>query len=648
MILDKEHSDILLYPYIATAENKIIKVDQGFAQLTGYKAEELAGLTLQELGSILRLNIDIANVLFEEDIYIFTRDLEARNVQIIKGESSPEGAVYYFGERLHSRLNEKFPGIFQLQKDNIMGIALFKLPEMLLLSANQTWLDFLDKPYNVPVNSLGRRVPDIITGWKGSTAEQIWDNLLKEGKAYRNKEYRYENFERGETYWDENLTPVYEGGILKYAIEITTDITEKVLQKKQLEEQAAIIRNHNERMKAVIDNITNAFFIVNKDKQIVLINKDAKEFFYNPEKYHGLGDSLKHTKYYDISGNELALEDMPGMRILRGETVKSMRLIVERPDKTLHYNVSGSPLYDEQGNISEALLCCSDITEHIQHEKAMLEAEQREKKNLQEVLRLKDEFLYFMSHEFKTPLTVINAAVQALEHIYRNQIPDRAFEMIKKIKQNAFRQLRIVNNILDITRLNAGKIRTNKTNMDIVHLINAIIESVSLFAQQKGVELVLETEISQKIIGIDEEKFERILLNLLSNAIKFTPKGKKIFVRFHTKQHLGKQMVCIEVADQGIGIPKDKQQLIFERFEQVDSSLSKQAEGTGIGLYIVKIFVEHLGGTIELESEAEEGSTFRVLLPARRVKQDKGDAVLCQPGSGLVEKTAIEFSDIYL
>jgi signal transduction histidine kinase len=179
-------------------------------------------------------------------------------------------------------------------------------------------------------------------------------------------------------------------------------------------------------------------------------------------------------------------------------------------------------------------------------------------------------------------------------------------------------------------------------------LIRAIVESVSLFAQQKGVELYFETSVEKKVIGIDEEKFERILLNLLSNAIKFTPKGKKIFVRLRLKRHMGKEMVCIEVADQGIGIPKGKQKLIFERFGQVEDTLSKQAEGTGIGLYLVKLFVEHLGGDIQLDSETGAGSTFRVVLPTAKVKSPKKASSSAEVESKLVEETAIEFSDIYL
>lgn len=155
-------------------------------------------------------------------------------------------------------------------------------------------------------------------------------------------------------------------------------------------------------------------------------------------------------------------------------------------------------------------------------------------------------------------------------------------------KQNSNRQLKLVNNLLDIIRINAGKIKINLTNIDIILMTRTITESIIIFAEQKGIRLSFSSTLGVKIIGIDEEKYERILLNLLSNAIKFTPRGKSIFVMASQKIVKGKCKVCIKVKDQGIGISPDNQQLIFERFGQVDSSLSRQAEGTGIGLSLLK------------------------------------------------------------
>jgi len=268
---------------------------------------------------------------------------------------------------------------------------------------------------------------------------------------------------------------------------------------------------------------------------------------------------------------------------------------------------------------------------------------------MEDILKLKDEFLYFITHEFKTPLSVINAAVQTLEHCYSMQIPDKARFLIAKVKQNSYRQLRLVNNLLEIARINSGCIKLKQRNVDIVFLTRAITESVAIYAQQKGIELVFVAKFPQRVIGLDDEKLERVLLNLLSNAIKFTPAGRKVVVELSSGLHKHKRVICIKVKDQGIGIPKEKQDVIFDRFGQVDNLLTGQAEGSGIGLYLVKLMVNSIGGDITLESEWGKGSVFTIMIPSKKAKNNTNEQKF-KLGSDnrLIQSTAIEFSDIYI
>jgi signal transduction histidine kinase len=165
--------------------------------------------------------------------------------------------------------------------------------------------------------------------------------------------------------------------------------------------------------------------------------------------------------------------------------------------------------------------------------------------------------------------------------------------------------------MLDITRLKAGRMKLNYNTIDVVELTKEITESVRAFAHRKGIRIHYKTDIDELWISIDDEKYERILLNLLSNAIKFTPANKNVSVKLTMEGFF----LRLEVKDQGIGIDPDKQAIIFDRFEQVDNTLSRQAEGTGIGLYLVKSFTEALGGTISLASKANKGSVFTILIP---------------------------------
>jgi signal transduction histidine kinase len=302
-----------------------------------------------------------------------------------------------------------------------------------------------------------------------------------------------------------------------------------------------------------------------------------------------------------------------------------------------YYNMTYHPILNVKGDISELLVAGIDVTSEVEKGRQM-----------EDILKLKDEFLYLMSHEFKTPLTVINAAVQSLEYIYSSQIPDKALALVEKIKQNTFRQIRLVNNLLDITRINAGQLKINERNIDIVFLARAITESVAIYAEQKEIEVIFTSKLKQRVLGIDDEKFERILLNLLSNAIKFTPAGKKVVVELSAVLKKNKQMVCIKVKDQGIGIPKEKYNLIFERFGQVNSTLTRQAEGSGIGLFLVKLMVNSCKWEISLESEEGKGSIFTLMIPSNKVKVDTGELEINQVSdSKLVQSMVIEFSDIY-
>ncbi len=286
----------------------------------------------------------------------------------------------------------------------------------------------------------------------------------------------------------------------------------------------------------------------------------------------------------------------------------------------------------------------SRVKTHISLKKTK---DELKKKNLEleRTLEMKDEFLSLISHEFRTPLNVISSAIQAMNYICSNELSDKAKKYLRMIRQNTFRQLRLVNNLLDITRVNAGRIKINKKNVDIVFLTKSIIESICTYVALKSIDVTFVPLIEKKIIGIDDEKYERILLNLLSNATKFTPEGKPIIVTLSSIN----DKICIEVKDKGIGIPEDKANIIFERFGQVDSSLSRQAEGAGIGLSLVKKFVESLGGSISVKSELGKGSAFTILLPSETIIEDYMDK---EPvnllDNRLVQNTKIEFSDIYL
>jgi signal transduction histidine kinase len=286
----------------------------------------------------------------------------------------------------------------------------------------------------------------------------------------------------------------------------------------------------------------------------------------------------------------------------------------------------------------------SRVRTHISLKKAK---DELIKKNheLERAMKAKDEFLILMTHEFKTPLNVIYAALQTIEHLYAHQVGDKVKGYLKSIKLNSFRQLRLVNNLLDVTKLNTEHFKLQKRDADIVLISRSIVNSVDAYARQKCITLQFTSDTECLEMAIDEEKYERILLNLLSNAIKFTPQGKAIYINISCNN----RKAIITLRDEGIGIPKEKQKIIFERFGQVDSSLSRQAEGTGLGLSLVKSLVAAMGGKIMVNSQVGSSSTFTVTIPITKLKSKCPplDMSLMQDHR-ILQAVEIEFSDIYI
>jgi signal transduction histidine kinase len=287
-----------------------------------------------------------------------------------------------------------------------------------------------------------------------------------------------------------------------------------------------------------------------------------------------------------------------------------------------------------------------------QHEKEL-----NEKNELMESIRTyydktlklsnqRSEFFYNISHELKTPLSVILGAIQLIDQKYPLEGSDRrkSGKHLSTIKQNCYRLLRLINNVLDISRLESGYIKTNLINCNIVYLIEEITESVIPFVEQKGLSIEFDTLDEEIITAVDIDKIERIILNLLSNGIKFTNPGGMIYVKIERKDN----NVVIQIIDTGIGIPRDMQSRIFDRYSQVSSELTAEFEGSGIGLSIVKSFVELHNGSIEVQSEENRGSEFTIILPLTVCdKHYNADQVQNNTQTKIIETIKIEFSDIY-
>ena len=270
-----------------------------------------------------------------------------------------------------------------------------------------------------------------------------------------------------------------------------------------------------------------------------------------------------------------------------------------------------------------------------------------EKKKLEEAIHLesiRNEFFGNISHEFKTPLNIILGIVQLIDKNIEldNITKENLIRHVDIMKQNSYRLLRLVNNLIDISRIDIGYYNLQPSNYNIVKVVEDITLSIAEYVKHKKINLIFNTDVEEITLACDPDKIERVMLNLLSNAIKYTDDNGDIYVSLNKVN----EDVVVSVKDSGVGIPNDKLELIFDRFGQANDILSRRCEGSGIGLSIVKSIVEMHGGKIDVFSEIGKGSEFVFNIPIK-ILEEENVILTCDNKDYHVEKCNIEFSDIY-
>jgi PAS domain S-box-containing protein len=654
MNISKDDS-IRLRSCIRVQNGLVNEISDNFVEFTGYNREEILGKTfLYIMNDMLKVNKEIKNIdelIFIERCFFFTKLLDFKQTSIeFQKDLHNELIDIIFTQLPLTSINNPLSFTHQIICNSTLGIAMFYVEDFTLLKANKQYEKIIFERYQQS-DIISKKVHEYTVGWWDSTDEMLWNRVIQTQTPYYNMEQPALNPHTREIeYFDTSITPIMDNDRVKFLILSLNNVTEKVKYRIENEKKALVIEKQKDQLEGIMENMSDAIFIMDRDGKYILKNKAAVERF-NIE-INQVGDVYSAAKFYYMDGEEIMPQNMPEVLMQRGIETKDQVINIKFPNKEIYVSVSATPIFDQQGNYTMGVLSSRDITSYTMHSEtikaqqyALLQAEKKEKEDLERVIEMKDEFLSLISHEFKTPLTVIISALQAMNFLYKEQITDKIRVYLDKIKQNTYRQVRLVNNLLDITGVNAGNIKLNIKDLDIIFITNSIVESVGTYANQKGVNLSFESDVNQKIIAIDEEKYERILLNLLSNAIKFTPKDKNIKVRILSQG----VNIKVFVIDEGIGIPKDKHELIFERFGQVDSSYKRQAEGSGIGLFLVKLIVSAMGGNISVDSQVDKGSSFCVEFPV--LTHD--DILVGEDLNGLIDSRltksiAIEFSDIYM
>ena len=430
-----------------------------------------------------------------------------------------------------------------------------------------------------------------------------------------------------------------------YVMTFLTDITER----QQAEEKIRQLNQSLER-RARESQTRYEQIVELAEEGIWVIDREGKTTYVN----HAMARMLGYTEA-EMVGSSLFDFINPGAQLRvsaalvnlgRQNQVERWELNLKtKTGKELWVYMSTSAAVDQQGTMLWACILVYDITERKQAEERLRESSERislANAELARATRLKDEFLASMSHELRTPLNAILGLSEALQEEVYGELTERQRRSLGTIEQSGKHLLDLINDILDLSKIESGKMTLHITPVSVQLLCESSLTFVKQQAYQKNIRLTSKIALGVGEIEVDERRIRQVLVNLLSNAVKFTPEGGE--VRLEVEMAQESEIIQFNVIDTGIGIAPENMDQLFKPFVQLDSSLSRRYAGTGLGLSLVRRIVELHGGSVGLESELGKGSRFSVILPwqelgelQRNQSEEKiGDLVLPNISQALI------------
>jgi PAS domain S-box-containing protein len=426
-----------------------------------------------------------------------------------------------------------------------------------------------------------------------------------------------------------------------YVVSILRNITDLARAKEEIEESyrtlriaQAEVRDERHRLDLIIDSVADPILVTDQEGDIVLMNEPSERLFTAPPTVGEAAQRRVRANGANLTSFVSNVLTSSGEQRYRGE----IQLADPITGRALPVEALAGTILSEQGELMWVVTILHDLTEALekarlyeQLKEASAELERKvqeataELAEQNELLRrqhialeqasaLKSQFLANMSHEFRTPLNAILGYTHMLLHGVSGPVSDPQRKSLTRIDSNSRHLLALINDILDITRIEAGRMPLNLTTFAIPDLIDEVMSELEPIIKRSN--LTVSARIQGRVpqLKSDRQKVKQIVLNLLSNALKFTPQGA---VTIRASCDARSRMVHIAVRDTGVGIPDDDQSKVFEDFRQLDSSPARGYGGTGLGLSICRRLSQMLGGSIELQSEAGRGSTFTLQLPSR-------------------------------
>jgi PAS domain S-box-containing protein len=365
------------------------------------------------------------------------------------------------------------------------------------------------------------------------------------------------------------------------------------------------LKQSEEKFKFILDNANDLITIINENLEHEYINEQAYFNLLGYSKKNIIGNTPLIPLHPDDQKKALKML-MEGFK--SGEGHNEMRV----RHKNGHYvwmDHKGKTFIDTDGK-RKAVLISRDITERKKAEELII----KENKRLMDINQITSELITKTSHELKTPLNSMFAASELLLITLKDQVGDEALEFIEMIRRGGQRLKHLIENLLDLSRVESGKLEINRQNENIIKIMNNCISDIKYLADSRSIN-IRRNFPSEVYISIDRSKFEQIFVNLLTNSIKYTPPEGNIYINLTEDD----DWLNISIKDTGIGLTKTEQKLLFQKFGKIERSIKNcdiEIGGLGLGLFISQELIELHGGKIIVKSQgSNKGATFTIKLP---------------------------------
>jgi signal transduction histidine kinase/CheY-like chemotaxis protein len=388
------------------------------------------------------------------------------------------------------------------------------------------------------------------------------------------------------------------------------------------------LRESERRLANIISFLPDATFVINNEGKVIAWNRAIEKLTgIKAERMLGKGDYEYSLPFYGkrrpilidmtVNFDQALIENYDNIKRQEDCSLIGEAYMPRLKEGEVYLLASASALYDSEGNYWGAIESIRDITDRRHAEEEL----KKSKEEAESATRAKSEFLANMSHEIRTPM---NAVIGLTGLLLDENITARQREYVDIIRSSGDTLLGIINNILDLTKIEANMIELECQPIDLQNSIETSMDLVAVAAADKGLNIsyTIEANTPKLFLG-DPTRLHQIIINLLHNAVKFTEKGEVQISVSSKKLEVDSYEIQFAVKDTGIGIPDEKADRLFQSFSQIDASTSRRYGGTGLGLAICKKLVDMIGGKIWMESEVGKGSAFYFAIPAK--------STLCEP-----------------